>query len=360
MTIPPVEGGDEQDGTDFLSTQVVFGTGSRPAVGLDVLATKVAVDFQGLTSEGGDGCVKRNLDALREATNVDAICIALFDTEKKIVERVASATALFAPFDPQVLKGDSVDRLPALAHGLEHLRIVEIRDTLAPRRDFATDAARFAGLGIRSVLACGFSLNGRACGFMALCSSQPRAVWDVNLHLLLKLVGASFATGLERLRVQRHLARLEERNALSLPGANDGMWDFDVENNSVWFSPRWRQMLGYDEDDPNVQPDWRRLVHRDDMARVQAAIRDHIAGKSPMFESVHRMRHTNGEWRWVVSRAKARVDSTGRLRRLVGVELDITERKLYEDALFKEKESAQITLQSIGDGVITTDAHLVI
>jgi diguanylate cyclase (GGDEF)-like protein/PAS domain S-box-containing protein len=360
MTIPPVEGGDEQEGTDFLSTQVVFGTGSRPAVGLDVLATKVAVDFQGLSSEGGDSCVKRNLDALREATGVDAICIALLDADKKIVERVASATALFAPFDPQVLKGESLDRLPGLAHGLEHLRIVELRDTLSPRRDFATDAARFAELGIRSVLACGFSLNGRACGFMALCSSQPRAVWDVNLHLLLKLIGASFATGLERLRVQRHLSRLEERNALSLPGANDGMWDFDVENNTMWFSPRWRQMLGYDEDDPNVQPDWRRLVHRDDMARVQTAIRDHIAGKTPMFESVHRMRHTNGEWRWVVSRAKARVDSTGRLRRLVGVELDVTERKLYEDALFKEKESAQITLRSIGDGVITTDAHLTI
>ena len=360
MANSPPEGGDEQDGTDFLSTQVVFGSGSRPSVGLDVLATKVAVDFQGLTSEGGDSCIKRNLDALREATGVEAICIALFDADRKIIERVASATALFSPFDPQVMKGDSLDRLPVLAHGLEHLRIVEIRDTLAPRRDLATDAARFAELGIRSVLACGFSLNGRACGYLALCSSQPRAGWDVNLHLLLKLVGASFATGLERLRVQRHLARLEERTALSLPGANDGMWDFDVENNAVWFSPRWRKMLGYDEHDPNIAPDWRRLVHRDDMARVQAAIRDHIAGKSPMFESVHRMRHTNGEWRWVVSRAKARVDSTGRLRRLVGVELDITERKLYEDALFKEKESAQITLQSIGDGVITTDGHLTV
>jgi diguanylate cyclase (GGDEF)-like protein/PAS domain S-box-containing protein len=58
-----------------------------------------------------------------------------------------------------------------------------------------------------------------------------------------------------------------------------------------------------------------------------------------------------------VSRAKARVDEHGRLLRLVGVELDITERKLYEEALFREKESAQITLQSIGDGVITTDAQ---
>jgi diguanylate cyclase (GGDEF)-like protein/PAS domain S-box-containing protein len=59
----------------------------------------------------------------------------------------------------------------------------------------------------------------------------------------------------------------------------------------------------------------------------------------------------------VVSRAKARVDAGGRLLRLVGTELDITERRLYEDALFREKESAQITLQSIGDGVITTDQH---
>ena len=177
---------------------------------------------------------------------------------------------------------------------------------------------------------------------------------------MLKLVGASFATGLDRLRAARHLNKLEERNSLSLSSANDGLWDFDVEHNTVYFSPRWRKMLGFDEHDPNVSPDWRRLVHPDEMARVQAMIRDHIAGKTPMFESVHRMRHCNGEWRWVVSRAKARVDNSGRLRRLVGVEFDITERKLYEDALFKEKESAQITLQSIGDGVITTDGHLVV
>ena len=99
-------------------------------------------------------------------------------------------------------------------------------------------------------------------------------------------------------------------------------------------------------------------MHPDDLSRVQAPIREHVAGKTPIFESMHRMRHRNGEWRWVISRAKAHVDEHGRLLRLVGVELDITERKLYEEALFREKESAQITLQSIGDGVITTDAQL--
>ena len=80
------------------------------------------------------------------------------------------------------------------------------------------------------------------------------------------------------------------------------------------------------------------------------------SGKTPLFESQHRMRHRNGEWRWVHQPRQGAARSHGRLQRLVGVELDITERKLYEEALFREKESAQITLQSIGDGVITTDA----
>jgi diguanylate cyclase (GGDEF)-like protein/PAS domain S-box-containing protein len=358
---PPI-GGDGQEPNDFLATQFVFANGGRPSVGLDVLVTKVALDFLSLTSEAGDSCIKRNLDALREASQVDAICIALFDAERRTIERVASATGLLAPFEPQVLKGDVLaDRLPYTAEKLAHLRVAEIRDTLTPRPDHAIDAARFAELNVRAALVCGLSLHERVCGFMALCSSQPKPDgWDANLHLMLKLVGASFATGLDRLRAARHLSKLEERNSLSLSSANDGLWDFDVEHNTVYFSPRWRKMLGFDEHDPNVSPDWRRLVHPDEMARVQAMIRDHIAGKTPMFESVHRMRHCNGEWRWVVSRAKARVDSSGRLRRLVGVEFDITERKLYEDALFKEKESAQITLQSIGDGVITTDGHLTV
>jgi diguanylate cyclase (GGDEF)-like protein/PAS domain S-box-containing protein len=175
--------------------------------------------------------------------------------------------------------------------------------------------------------------------------------------LLLKLLGNSLATGLEKLRIEARLNKLEERLELAQGAANDGLWDFDIESNEVHFSPRWKQMLGYPPDAELDSPDWRSLVHPEDMSRVQSAIRDHVAGKSPIFESVHRMKHRNGDWRWVVSRAKARVDEHGRLLRLVGVELDITERKLYEEALFREKESAQITLQSIGDGVITTDAN---
>ena len=64
-------------------------------------------------------------------------------------------------------------------------------------------------------------------------------------------------------------------------------------------------MLGYDPDDDEVMLDWYNLVHPDDIARVQSRMRDHLEGKYPFFESVHRMKHQSGEWRWMKSRAKA-------------------------------------------------------
>ena len=170
--VPP-SGVEEQESADFLSTQFVFGTGGeRPTVGLDVLVTKVALDFVGLTSETGDNSVKRNLDALREATGVDAICIALLDAEKRLIERVAGATGLLSQFDPQILKGELTERLPVLTTRLEHLRLAEIRDTRSPRREHASDAARLAELNVRSAVVCGLSLNDRVHGFMALFYSQ--------------------------------------------------------------------------------------------------------------------------------------------------------------------------------------------
>jgi diguanylate cyclase (GGDEF)-like protein/PAS domain S-box-containing protein len=301
-----------------------------------------------------------NLELLREATRVDTAFHVALDTGAGVIGDVQVARGMLATGNPEQLRGQALNELPWLQSRLAPLRVSELRDTGAPRDDQAADAAIWNHLGIGSVLIIGYSIKGRNAGLLGIANAQPRDNWDVQLHLLMKLVGSSLSTGLERIEIQRHLEDLEERNELGIHSANDGLWDFDTLNNRVYLSPRWKAMLGYDESDVGQAPDWRTLVHSDDMSRVQAAIRDHVAGKTPIFESLHRMRHATGEWRWVISRAKAKVDDKGRLLRLVGVELDITERKLYEEALFREKESAQITLQSIGDGVITTDAKGVI
>jgi diguanylate cyclase (GGDEF)-like protein/PAS domain S-box-containing protein len=337
-------------------TDVRTATAPPTGLGLDVLLTKAAVEFQILHGAHSEIEIKRDCEALREALGVDALFIARFDAGSERIEQVLGVSGQFVAFNPAVLAGERLDEFPYLWGQLEPLRIVEVRDTRQPRRELAREAARFAKLGVGAFLAMGISVRGRVCGFMALCSLPPRDSWDANLHLALKLLGTSYATGLERAYYEHHLADLQDRNDLALHSANDGVWDFDATAGRTYFSPRWQVMFGFDDDHP-PPTDWRQLLHPEDLDRVQADLRGYLAGDSTQFESVHRMRHCNGTWRWVVSRAKANLDSGGRMRRMVGVDLDITERKRYEDALFREKESAQITLQSIGDGVITTDAR---
>ncbi len=357
--MPTVQGESfpEFTASDILSPKLWQQRAERPPLGIDITCTKVAVDFQNISAGNADAVIRQNLDVLREATNTDAVFLALLDGHGERIDSLATSKGPFAQCRPEVLKGEHLEALPWIRSRLEHVRILEIRDTVGVRPEQASDAARLAALDIRSLLLIAFAVQGTVRGFLAFASSTPRDGWDVNLHLLLKLVGTSLATGLEKISLADRMADMQERQDMALPCANDGLWDYDAQGNRTWFSPRWKAMLGFAEDDVITSPDWHRMVHPEDLARVSAAMRDHIAGKTPMFESVHRLKHTDGEWRWVVGRARARVDDQGRLRRLIGVELDITERKLYEEALFREKESAQITLQSIGDGVITCDAH---
>ena len=347
----------ELTASDVFSTGVWSARGGKPTLGVDIACTKIAVDLQNMRRGTTEEIIRESLISLRDSSGVDTAFVWLLSADGSAVEEVHAAHGALAQCRVEVWRGTQFNDYPWLRNRLEHLRLSEIRDSAAPRRDQGAESRKFAELSIGSVLMIAIRVQNQPAAILGLANALPRGAWDVNLQLLLKLLGNSLGAGLTRLRIENRLHKLEERLELAQGAANDGLWDFDIESNEVHFSPRWKQMLGYPVDAELDSPDWRSLVHPEDMSRVQSAIRDHVAGKSPIFESVHRMKHRNGDWRWVVSRAKARVDEHGRLLRLVGVELDITERKLYEEALFREKESAQITLQSIGDGVITTDAN---
>ncbi len=135
------------------------------------------------------------------------------------------------------------------------------------------------------------------------------------------------------------LSRSEERYALAVRAANDGIWDWDLAADRIYFSPRWHEILGRpehsDEDGPGV---WFDLVHADDLLRLRAAIDAHLAGQTPHLLSQHRMRHSDGSWRWVLTRGLAIRDVDGTATRMAGSLSDITdrlvaERQLQHDAL---------------------------
>ncbi|MEM8983549.1 MAG: EAL domain-containing protein [Pseudomonadota bacterium] len=327
------------------------------SIGVDALYTQLAVDLLSLNPNDVRQGIADVVTTLVNATGVDAAFVALPDETGRAIGDVLLHRTGFANIQADLLRGHQYSDLKWLMRSVVSGRLLEVRDSQAAKYAATSEVQRIAGLGIGSMLAIGVQFRrDRPCGILALANNAACEEWDANLKLLLKLLGAAMEAGLRQIAVSSELAELQEKSDLVTLTANDGIWDFDGLSKQVNFSDRWRAMLGYDEEGVEITPDWYRLVHPDDMARVQSLMRDHLDGKTEVFESVHRMRHCNGEWRWMISRAKAVQDGKGRLRRLVGAEMDITERKLYEDALFREKESAQITLQSIGDGVVTTDA----
>ena len=154
------------------------------------------------------------------------------------------------------------------------------------------------------------------------------------------------------------IRRSEERLRYALEGSNDGLWDWDLTTDEVYFSPRWKEMLGYREDEiANRLSSWKDLVHPDDLPTALSRVQAHLQNPEQPYEFLHRLMHKDGDWRWILDRGRAQRDASGRPVRMVGTHVDVTEQKRLESSLYEERERALVTLRSIGDGVITTDAN---
>jgi diguanylate cyclase (GGDEF)-like protein/PAS domain S-box-containing protein len=144
---------------------------------------------------------------------------------------------------------------------------------------------------------------------------------------------ARISTHLSHKQVIQNLRESEERYALAARGANDGLWDWDLLTQEVYWSPRWKAMLGFQESTIGVSPEeWFTRVHEDDRVRVQAALRSHLESGSGYFEAEHRVLHSDGTYRWFLCRGAAVRNPDGRATRLAGSFTDITDAKV-SDAL---------------------------
>ncbi|KQU96158.1 diguanylate cyclase [Mesorhizobium sp. Root102] len=168
-----------------------------------------------------------------------------------------------------------------------------------------------------------------------------------------------------RKQAEARIAEAETRWNFALAGAGQGVWDLDMRKGGTTYSSTWVRMLGYADGELDGDPDhWLTMIHPDDRQTVAEADRAHLDGKTPFFEAEFRMRHKDGHWMWILDRGKViERDAEGRLIRAIGSLTDITRRKETEERLAvsatmlaDEKERLRVTLQSIGDAVICTDA----
>lgn len=172
----------------------------------------------------------------------------------------------------------------------------------------------------------------------------------------IRLVG-SVADITERKIAEQELRRSEERYALAAAASNDGLYDWDLVTDTVYYSPRWKSLLGLADAEVGHSPrEWLNRVHPEDRPTVSAALADLGKGGSAPFEIEYRIRHASGGTRWMACRGLAVLDGSGRPIRLVGSQADITDRKVAEQRLRTSEERYALAAAGAADGL--WDWHL--
>jgi PAS domain S-box-containing protein len=166
----------------------------------------------------------------------------------------------------------------------------------------------------------------------------------------------------ERKRAELALRQSEERLALVIQGSRDGIWDWDLRTNEVYYSARWKSMLGYAEDEVEHHfSTWERLVHPADRERALGSIRAYLAGQRATYELEHRLRHKDGSYRWILSRGVALRDAQGQPVRMAGSHVDLTERKQAAEQLeraYAELSQSEAALKAALQKLKSTNEEL--
>ncbi|OSM00224.1 PAS domain-containing hybrid sensor histidine kinase/response regulator [Magnetofaba australis] len=162
----------------------------------------------------------------------------------------------------------------------------------------------------------------------------------------------------EMKQAQHSLKKSEERFALAIRGSADGLWDWDIIHNDVYLSPRWKEMLGYADDELENHIDtWRNLVHPDDMPQVEQVLEQLFTGQECAYQCEFRMRHKSERYIDILARGLLKRDADGQPERMVGTHTDLTERKRNVRALADSNQRLKLATQAGGIGVWEWDVR---
>ena len=180
-----------------------------------------------------------------------------------------------------------------------------------------------------------------------------------------KVIGASrIARDItERKQAEAALRQSEERWELAVKGNNDGIWDWNLQTNEVFFSSRWKEMLGYKDDEiENSLAEWKSRVHPDDLEFVITSIQNHFTNKSDFYLTEHRLLCKDGSYKWILDRGQALWDDAGNVIRMAGSHTDITERKQSEFALQESESRYRQLINNLNAGFVihSTDTSILL
>ena len=158
----------------------------------------------------------------------------------------------------------------------------------------------------------------------------------------------------DRVITQQALTESEERYELVASSFNDGIWDWNLSNNEVYLSPRWKEMLGYSPAElPNALTTWTDLVHPDDLESALESVKKFLDSHDTFYESIHRLKHKQGEWLWILDRGIAVRDKSGKPTRIYGSHTDVTLLRNIEETLLQRERELNNIVTISPDGIVT-------
>jgi PAS domain S-box-containing protein len=151
----------------------------------------------------------------------------------------------------------------------------------------------------------------------------------------------------DQINVKEKLQESEFRWKFAVDGSGDGLWDWHLKSNEVYFSPRWKEMLGFSDDEIQASVDeWKKRVHKDDLETLYKDLNNHIEGKTKVYQNEHRLLCKDGSYKWILDRGLiVQYDVDGKALRMIGTHTDIDKRKKTEI----EIEEANVKFRSIFD-----------
>jgi eukaryotic-like serine/threonine-protein kinase len=160
----------------------------------------------------------------------------------------------------------------------------------------------------------------------------------------------------DRKLAEEELRRSRERFELAVQGSQDGLWDWDLTTDETYYSPRYKAILGYEDHEfPNRREEWVQRIHPEDLDRVQGELRAHFQGRESLSWVEFRMRHKDGSYRWIRSRAFVLRDPAGKVYRMAGSFEDITDRKKAEEELAQERNLFNCLMGTVPDIIAFKD-----
>ncbi|MGK7948310.1 MAG: PAS domain S-box protein [Xenococcaceae cyanobacterium] len=181
-------------------------------------------------------------------------------------------------------------------------------------------------------------------------------LWTAKSYLEEKIICAAARDITERKKTEQALKESEFRWQLALRGANDGLWDWNVKTNEVFFSRRWKEMLGFaDNEIDHTLEEWTKRVHPEDINWVTQLIQNHFARKTPFYISEHRVQCKDGSYKWILDRGQALWDEKGNVVRMTGSHTDISARKRAEIQLKQERDFSNAIINTVGALIAVLD-----